>query len=159
MGGGALYDIGSYCINVIRTVAGREPLTAQAALRTWDQYGVDGNVTALLDFGDGLAATLDAGFEACFNTYFRAVGTRGILEAPQGFLGRAASTDLILTIDDQPQIIHLDLQDAYALEFEDMSQAIRGVGPARYGSEPLEANMRVIDACFASARTGRPAAV
>jgi xylose dehydrogenase (NAD/NADP) len=159
MGGGALYDIGSYCINIIRTVVGREPHTAQAMLRMWEQYGIDGNVTALLDFGDSLSATFDAGFEACFNTYFRAVGSRGILEAPQGFLGRATSADLVLTIDDQPRVIHLGLQDAYALEFEDMSQAIRGLRPARYGHEPLDANMRVIDACFASARTGRAAMI
>ena len=109
----------------------------------------------MLDFGDDLRATFDASFDGCFNTYFRAVGTRAILEAPQGFLGRGATADLIFTVDDRPQVTTLQLQDAYALEFEDMSLAIRGVRPARYGAEPLDANMRVIDACFAAARSGR----
>lgn len=43
----------------------------------------------------------------------------------------------------------------YALELQEMSRAIRGDGPTQLTFEPLDANMRVIDACFASDRSGQ----
>ncbi|MHB8333238.1 MAG: Gfo/Idh/MocA family protein [Candidatus Dormibacteria bacterium] len=48
LGGGALYDVGSYLINAARWVAGREPQRAVALAAP--RYGVDESTTMTLDF-------------------------------------------------------------------------------------------------------------
>jgi xylose dehydrogenase (NAD/NADP) len=156
MGGGALYDIGAYCINVARMLAGREPVTAFAHLERSPKWGVDMSATGVLDFGDGLLGTFSASFDCRGSTFFRAVGTRGVLEAPEGFLGRGESARLMLTLEDRSHETVIPLVDAYALELQDMCDAVRGVRPAQFVDEPLDATIRVIDACFASERSGRP---
>jgi predicted dehydrogenase len=159
MGGGALYDIGAYSINMARMLAGREPLTAYAQMVRSERWGVDMHTTGVLDFGESLFATFSASFDCRGSTYFRAVGSAGVLEAPEGFLGRGEQAPLVLTVEDRPERTIVPLIDAYALQLQDMCDAVHGVRPAQFGDEPLDATMRVIDACFASARSGRPEAV
>ena len=178
LGGGALYDAGAYCINVQRMLAGREPRTAWARLHRSAEYQVDVGDVGVLDFGDQLQGTFYTGFNALWDTYFRVSGTLGILEAPVGFLGRERDAHLVLTSGRDPaevaaepppashvidrtrsQRIEVDQLDPYALEIEDMCAAIRGERQLLFGSEPLDANMRVIDACFASDKAGRAVVV
>jgi hypothetical protein len=45
--------------------------------------------------------------------------------------------------------------DDYVGEVLDLSLAVRGEQEALYAHEPLDANMRVLDACFASDKSGR----
>ena len=61
MGGGSVMDVGCYCINLSRLMAGREPLAVQARA-AWSETGVDQQMVAVLDFGDGLLAHFDCGF-------------------------------------------------------------------------------------------------
>jgi predicted dehydrogenase len=50
--------------------------------------------------------------------------------------------------------IAVEPANPYLLEVEDACAAIRGERPSLFGAEPLDANMRVIDACFASDQAG-----
>jgi len=151
-GGGALYDIGCYCIHLLRTLAGREPLTVSARMSWSSSYGVDMAGAGLLDFGEELYGTFNANFRAPGTTFFRAVGTRGQVQAPYGFLGRERDAWLLTIIDGHIERTVMPPANPYALELEDMSRAIRGQGRSELTFEPLDANMRVIDACFASDR-------
>ena len=153
-GGGALYDIGCYCINTLRMLAGREPLTAWAKLSWSDKYRVDMSGAGILDFGGQLFGTFNTGFDASGGTYFRVVGTQGTIEAPDGFLGRGEEARLTLTVGGETEQIVVPLIDAYALEIQDMCEAIRGLHPPLFGWEPLDATIRVIDACYASDESG-----
>ena len=49
----------------------------------------------------------------------------------------------------------LKIFDDYVGEVRDLSAAIRGEQKPRYAWEPLDATMRVLDACFASDKSGR----
>lgn len=154
-GGGALYDIGCYCISVLRALAGREPLSAIARLSWSPKYHVDMAGAGLLDFGQELYGTFNATFSAPGTTFFRAVGTRGQIQAPYGFLGRERDAWLLQIIDGHIERIVMPPANPYALEVQEMNRAIRGNGPAQLSWEPLDANMRAIDACFASDRLGQ----
>ena len=50
--------------------------------------------------------------------------------------------------------IAVEPANPYVLEVEDACAAIRGERLPLFGSEPLDATMRVIDACFASDKAG-----
>ena len=174
LGGGALLDAGAYCINVQRMLAGREPRMVWARLHRSPEYHVDVSDIGVLDFGDQLQGTLFTGFNALWGSYFRVSGTLGTLEAPAGFLGREKGAALVLTLERESeevsaeppppshvidrtrsQNIAVEQLNPYALEIEDMCAAIRGERQPQFGWEPLDANMRVIDACFASDKAGR----
>ncbi|MBT8395595.1 MAG: Gfo/Idh/MocA family oxidoreductase, partial [Gemmatimonadetes bacterium] len=55
LGGGALMDVGCYCINVSRTLAGREPVEVRA-MANFRDGGVDQQMAGSLRFEDGLLA-------------------------------------------------------------------------------------------------------
>ncbi len=58
LGGGALMDVGCYCVNVSRTLAGAEPLEVQA-WANWGESGVDVELTGVLRFASGMHAHFD----------------------------------------------------------------------------------------------------
>jgi predicted dehydrogenase len=171
LGGGAMYDLGCYCISVQRMLAGREPHTAWAHLTWSHETGIDTGGVGALDFGHGLQGTFNIGMYVRWDNYFRVSGTEGTLEAPIGFLGRERRPFLTLWHSRRPrdatdppkpymvernwsERITVEPANPYLLEVEDACAAIRGERSPLYGSEPLNANMRVIDACFASDQAG-----
>jgi len=155
IGGGALYDVGCYAINASRMIAGREPLTAWATMEWSEQYGVDLAGTAVLDYGDGLRGTVHWGLNAADGAPLLAVGTEARLTAPHGWRPPPGEPALWLDVGDETTPIHVERIDDYVGEVQDLSLAIRGEQEPRYAWEPLDATMRVLDACFASDKSGR----
>ena len=155
-----MYDVGCYCINAARMLSGREPHTVSARLDWSSEYDVDMGGAAWLDMGDGLTATIMPGFRSAGGTFFRVVGSEGVIEGPDGFLGRGETARLWITVGSETTEEEISLVDTYMLEVEDASRAILGQAKPKYGEEPLDATIRVIDACFASHRAGgKPVAV
>ena len=54
-GGGGLWDIGCYAVNVTRMLFGAEPVRVESSVRRDPGSGVDVLAAALLEFGDGVA--------------------------------------------------------------------------------------------------------
>lgn len=59
LGGGGLMDLGTYPLQIARTLAGREPIV-RSARATEGQPRIDLFIEAELDFGDGLTATISS---------------------------------------------------------------------------------------------------
>lgn len=95
-GGGAVYDVGCYAINVQRMLAGREPQTAYCQMEWSDQFDVDMAGTGVLDYGGGLKGTFSFGFKAPVTTFF-AVGSEGSLVGPRGWGVPQGEVGLLLT--------------------------------------------------------------
>ena len=55
-GGGALYDIGCYCVSLSRMLFGAEPSAVRGSILRDPQMGVDVVTSAILEFGSGAAA-------------------------------------------------------------------------------------------------------
>jgi len=159
IGGGALYDVGCYAVNTQRMFAGREPLTAWAAMKWSERFDCDLSGVAMLDFGDGLKGTLGWGFETGNATPPSVTGTLGSLTAPFGWRPPQGKPALLLNVGGKLQEIAIEHRNDYMGEVIDFSEAIRGLHPPRYVDEPLESNMRVIDALYKSRRTGLAEAV
>ena len=155
IGGGALYDVGCYAINVQRMVAGREPVSAWATMNWSEPFDVDLSGSAMLDFGEGLRGTLTWGFETGHGEPLSISGTEGRLVAPLGWNPPKGRPALLLEADGGIQEIEIAHVDDYMGEVQDLSEATRGLREPVYAWEPLDANMRVIDACYRSHRTRR----
>jgi predicted dehydrogenase len=156
IGGGALYDMGCYALNAQRMLSGREPLTAWATMNWSERFDVDMAGTAMLDFGEGLLGTVQWGFNASYGGPFSVVGDEGRLTGTYGWNPPPDAPAMLLMTGDGTKEIRVERANDYMGEVEDLSLAIRGVRRPVYEWEPLDANMRVIDACYASFKSGRP---
>jgi predicted dehydrogenase len=154
IGGGALYDIGCYAINAQRMLAGREPRTAWATMQWSERFDVDLAGAAVLDFGEGLLGTIQWGFTAPFGGPFSVLGTGGKLTGAYGWSPPPGAPAMLLTAEGMTREIHVEHANDYTGEVQDLSLALRGEHEPVYAWEPLEANMRVLDACYASHRSG-----
>ena len=78
--GGALMDVGCYCVSGARLIAGEEPeLVYGQQVTTAD--GVDRRFTGVLRFPSGLTATFHAGFDA-FSESLEVIGRDGSISLP-----------------------------------------------------------------------------
>jgi predicted dehydrogenase len=79
-GGGALPDVGVYCVNTARWITGKEPLEAAAYEWTVDPevfHEVDENVAFRLHFPDGLIMQGTASWGGAMESFFHLVGEEG----------------------------------------------------------------------------------
>ncbi|GHF49730.1 putative dehydrogenase [Deinococcus metalli] len=154
-GGGALYDVGTYCVNTTRLLLG-EPHAATAQAR-WTPGGVDLGLSGTLEYA-GALVTLDCGFDwgSPDTQRLTIIGTRGTLDA-----GRVSSppdgepVTLTIRTADGPREESCPAADAYTLMATHFQQAAQGVVPPLYPPDDAVAQMRVLDALYESARTGR----
>jgi predicted dehydrogenase len=79
LGGGALMDIGSYSVSMMRVMAGERPLRVQA-IADWAETGVDRSAIALVTFKSGLLAQVSASFTGSYHRHAQIVGEKGSLD-------------------------------------------------------------------------------
>ena len=123
LGGGALYDVGCYCVDVTRWLLG-EPAEVRAFMRG---DAVDMTTSALLRFPSGATASLWASFESPEHQVLEIVTDDEVVRMKQPF-GAPGSND------------------PYRLMVEEFSAAAAGGGPAPQPVESSIANLRVLDA-------------
>lgn len=155
MGGGAVMDVGCYCINFSRFIAGREPETVQARA-VYGSTGVDIQMAAILDFGEGLLAHFDCGFNQQQRQRSIISGTEGFLVLRDVFLPGKDKSKIVLVKDDQTQTEHFPGVDQYQRIAEDFMVGIE-TGKIPYPPEDAAANLRVIRALLESSNeNGKP---
>ena len=144
--GGALMDVGCYCVSASRLIAG-EPVAVQGE-QTLGPSGVDVAFAGLLTFGSGVVGQFGCGFTYEHRS-MEAIGAKSSLRMVDPWLGEYAS----LWLGDRQ--IELTLDDPYRLEIENVSDAIAGRGQPLLGRADALGQARTIDALYRSAETGR----
>ena len=147
LAGGSLMDVGTYCVSASRLIAGREPVAAVGV--AWPAAsGVDDRFSGILDFGEGVVATLTSGFQS-EHSGMEAIGSRGSLWLDDSFQGRATKL-----IGPQGFVEDIPLVNPYELELDDFAAAIRGEHPVRLGRADMLGQARALAALYESAATG-----
>ncbi len=148
--GGALMDVGCYCVSALRLLCG-EPERVSAELVPRD--GVDARVAAVLRFPGGVLGTFDCGMDVARRAAIEIVGNAGTLQldgpwsAPDAiFLTRAGA---------EPERLDVGRANPYTRELEELSAAIRDGGAPRLGRADALAQARVIEALYRAADEGR----
>ncbi len=145
-------DVGTYCVSASRMIAGREPMAAFGV--AWPATsGVDDRFSGILDFGEGVAATLTSGFRSDHSS-IEAIGSDGSLFLDDPFHGH--KTRLIGSDGFEAEI---PLVNPYELELEDFAAAIRGEHPPRLGRADALGQARALAALYESAGEGRRVSV
>jgi predicted dehydrogenase len=151
MGGGALMDVGCYCVNISRLMAGRKPVAVQAQA-VWAPTGVDDQLVGILDFGEGLYAHFDCAFNQSSRQHCFLAGTEGYLSIPEAFNpGEKRSVIQEVKGGKTVQVHEFEGVDEYVLIAEQFMHTIQGEEPI-YLIEDSIINMQVIEALLESAR-------
>ncbi len=157
MGGGAVYDIGSYSIAIARLIFGDEPNGVLATLVRDENTGVDVLASAILDFPAG-HATLTVATESTTYQHVHVLGDRGWIRVEFPF-AHPQPTRCHIYIGDASSVgnfhcqeIAFDPINQYTLQADRFSLAIQDRSVATWPLENAAANMAVIDALFESAR-------
>ncbi len=140
-GGGSLYDVGCYPLNFTGMVTGCAPVAMKAEYRL--HKGVDSAFSAILTYENGIIANINCGFNAFFRVYSEIVGTQGVLEVPDTFLGNAGTITLITA--GGRESLPVKESDRYRMEIEDFSAAILENRPPLFSLEETVRNMKIID--------------
>ena len=158
VGGGALMDIGCYAILFARLAFGTEPLRALGLIDRDPGMGTDRHASVLLDFPEG-QATLFCSTQLARAQRVRIFGTSGSIEidvpvnAPDDRPTRIFVDDGRDVLGSGLEVIEFEPCNQYTLQGDAVSRAIRGEGSVGLSLEDSIANMRVLDAVFASERS------
>jgi predicted dehydrogenase len=149
--GGALMDVGCYCISSARLLAGEpERVSAEQSL---GGDGVDVAVAATMRFGGDVLAHFDAGLALVTRDELEVVGDGGSLFLDDPWHCRVPVIEV--RRDDGVTRIELERADSYRLEAENMSAAIRGSAQPLIGRDDAVGQARTIEALYKSAETGQ----
>jgi xylose dehydrogenase (NAD/NADP) len=133
MGGGALLDVGIYCLAPILAAAGRAPVAMAASARIAPS-GVDASFSGWLGFGDGMAGTVECSFEAPECQRLELVGTEAAVVAERAFTPGPADTTLVLHHrDGRHEVVETGGADPYLGMVEHFADAVRGRAPLARG--------------------------
>ena len=154
--GGALMDVGCYCVSGIRLLAG-EPEHVRGEQVT-GTTGIDMAFHGTLRCAGDVVGQFEASFRSPQRQSLEAVGEDGVLvvEAPWRVdwggnvtLRRGGSTE----------VVEVESADSYTLELENLAAAIGGRAPALLGRADAVGQASAIDALYRSAESGTRIAV
>jgi predicted dehydrogenase len=154
--GGALMDVGCYCVSGVRLLAGEpERVSTEQVL---GPTGIDMSLHAIMRFADDVVALFDCSFDLPLFQRLEVVGDEGslLLEAPW----RADWTgDLFVRRDGEVTKVEFQAADAYLLELENFADAIAGTAPPLLGRADALGQARTIAALYRAAVEGRAIAL
>ncbi|HEX7099285.1 MAG TPA: Gfo/Idh/MocA family oxidoreductase [Acidimicrobiia bacterium] len=156
-GGGALYDIGCYPVNVARFIYDAEPTDVKAFIRRDPTFGTDALTSAILDF-DGRHAVFTVSTQIEDDQRVAIEGTAGrlVVEIPFNIPHDRPTRIYHYAGGNPPAEPHVEVHEIppanqYGIEAELFGRAIREDTPAPVEPTDAIANMEVLDRIFAAA--------
>ena len=148
--GGALMDVGCYCISGARLLGG-EPESVVGAAHIGSS-GTDWVFAGMMRFPGDVVALFDCGTSLPNRDELEAIGTEGsvFLDDPW----HCGTPVIELRRNDSVERIEIEAANPYRLELEDLNAAIRGERPPLLGREDAMGQVRAIDALFRSHEAG-----
>ena len=160
LGGGALLDVGCYCVSGLRLFAG-EPESVFGE-QTLTPGGVDVRFAGTLRFPGGVLGHFACGMDTAPSQGLEAVGSEGALLVSHPFTADVEGVEVRrgLTFEElELEQINVEHANRYRLQLENFARAVRGEEPPLLGRDDAVAQARTLDALLRSAETGQPTAV
>jgi len=141
--GGALMDVGCYCVSAARLVAG-EPVHVRAE-QVVGGDGVDVRLVATMRFAEDVLGVMDCALDAAIGHRVTITGEDGELVLEDPFHARNPG------IRHDGQLIEIPSANPYAMQFENFSAAVRGEAEPLLGGRDAVAQAAAIEALYRSA--------
>jgi predicted dehydrogenase len=154
VGGGALYDIGCYNVNLSRMLFGEEPVHVSATIARDPVSGVDTTTSAILEFESGVA-TFTCSTRAEPDQRVHVYGTEGRISIGIPFnIPPDRPTNIYVTAGGDPPVapatetLTFPPADPYTVEADRVTAAILDGTPVPVDPADAVANLRVIERIF-----------
>lgn len=152
LGGGALLDVGVYCISVGRLLAG-EPRSVTAQQAT-DATGVDGAFVATMEFASSAMSHFDCAIHLPDRSHLEVVGSLGSITVSDPW--HCADPRLTVVLQGEaPRDAPAGHAHSYQLELEAFGRAVRGEPNKLLGRDDALGQARAVDALFRAAGNGQ----
>ena len=159
-GGGALYDIGCYCINISRFILGEEPRKVSASIERDARTSIDKLTSATLDF-PSCQSSFTCGTQLVPYQRMQFFGTSGRIEVEIPF-NIPVDQPTRIFVDDGANLfgasvetIEIPAADQYTIQGDLFSRAILENSEQVITLEDSVRNMSVIEAVFRAAESGK----
>jgi predicted dehydrogenase len=149
--GGALYDIGCYCVNLSRMLFGSEPIRVQGSVACDPVMGVDVLTSAVLDFDGGIASfTCSTRAEPDQRVHIYGTEGRISMEIPFNIPWDRATRVFVTAGGDPPvrpetEVLTFDPANEYSIQAERFAAAALDGGRVPIPPSDAVANLRVIE--------------
>jgi predicted dehydrogenase len=153
LGGGAMLDLGIYCVNAARNLFRDEPVLVYATAQFAND--VDDTTTAILRFPHGRVAQFTVSNSMAGVSSYRVSGTDGNLRVEPAY----EYTDKLehhLTVNDEKSHESFKKRDQFAPELEYFSRCILEDREPEPNATEAICDLRVIEAVLESAASGKP---
>jgi predicted dehydrogenase len=151
--GGALMDVGCYCVSGSRLAADAEPVEAYGSAR-YGPTGTDWIFTGVLRFPGDVLAAFDCGTALPNRDELEVIGSEGSLFLDDPW---HAGTPLIeLRRNGEAERIEVERANSYGLELENVSDAAAGETELLLGRDDAMGQARALEALHRSAQTRSP---
>jgi D-xylose 1-dehydrogenase (NADP+, D-xylono-1,5-lactone-forming) len=151
--GGALMDVGCYCVSAARYVAGAEPVAVTGQQVTGE---VDIRFVGTMSFPGDVLAHFDCGVDSAARAELEVVGSSGRLLLRDPFHSLEPVIE-VYDADGVLETVEAERDNPYACELRDFAEAVAGEHPPRLGREDAIGQARAIAALYASALRPNPA--
>ena len=161
-GGGALPDIGLYCLNGARAYTGEEPVEVFA--RVWNPPGderftsVEDTIAFMLRFPSGAIAQCSSSYTAHESKDMRVRLGEAWLDVANAFAYRGQSLRIARRVGDEEAIESpaIPAKNQFTLEIDHFAECVlTGRQPRTPGEEGVQDHV-VMEAIYESSRTGQP---
>jgi xylose dehydrogenase (NAD/NADP) len=144
-GGGALLDVGPYCVNISRLFFGDHPVAARALAVFHPERGVDISTSGTLLYSSGKTSVISCGFDGGFHQKVVLVGTRGRATLNEPFIYTTGCPQLTVEVGSTRQIYDMENVNCFELELNDFVRAMRKGGVTLLPPEEGLLNAQVLD--------------
>lgn len=160
-GGGALPDVGLYCINAARFLSGEEPNEVLGS--TWSTPGdarfkeVEESCQFILRFPSGFTATCSTSYAAHKSQMFRLNGAEawGELNPAYAYHGLKLKITRVVDGKEQGNEIQIEEKNQFAAEMDHFADCVRNNKDVHTPGEEGLQDQRIMEAIYESARTHR----
>ena len=160
-GGGALPDVGLYCINAARFLSGEEPNEVFAT--TWSTPGdarfreVEESCQFILRFPSGFTASCTTSYAAHKSAMFRLNGSEawGEMNPAYEYHGLALKVARVVDGQEQATQVRIAEKNQFTAELDHFAECVKLDKAVHTPGEEGLQDQRVMEAIYASARTGR----
>lgn len=157
LAGGALFDVGTYCVSAARLLAGAEPIRLRASA-VFGETGTDESMSGEMWFPEKVVATFFASFETARYDSLTVTGTKGVILVPSMF-NYAMDSMLRLRLSEQQIhanptefVEHIHYDNPYKLMVENFGKVITENQQPLITLGDSLAQQRALDALLESAK-------
>ena len=153
LGGGSLWDRGSYPLSAIRFILDTEPESVFAVRRDSLERDIDSTIVGILRFPGNVVGTVSSSLEQTTTNRVYVVGSLGTITVTHMF---EEDAPVVVEVDGKTEKVQFDGPYRFVVLYEQFSDTILNGSPQEFGRDDSVANTAAITAMLESAVTGRP---